>query len=140
MLPSLASLTVIRPHAQLCSALSCRRSRLRSLPLQFSLGGGYAGFAFLSTAFQRKRSQGHLLSVASLHARYEGEFALQSMYLQLLERGCVANAAIANEDGHVVLSKVSDSLIRPHVDVEEIHRTRARVSVRIRGTRHNSLC
>ena len=96
------------------------RSRLLIRPLQFSLGGGYAGFAFLSTAFQRKRSQGHLLSVASSHARYEGELALQSMYLKLLERGCVADAATMDKDGKVILSKVSDSLVRSYVDVEEI--------------------
>jgi len=42
------------------------------------------------------------------------------MYLQLLERGCVADAATMDKDGKVILSKVSDSLIRPYVDVEEI--------------------
>lgn len=74
---------------------------------QFSLGGGYAGFAFVSGAFQRRRSQGYLLSVAEPHARFEGEMEFQTQLLRLLERGCIAEVASTDNDGQPALARVS---------------------------------
>ena len=75
--------------------------------LKCSLGGGYAGFAFLSTAIQRKRSHGHLLSVAEPHTRFDGEMMIQTELLEKLERGCFAQAASGvDHNGVPTLEKV----------------------------------
>ena len=75
---------------------------------QFSLGGGYAGFAFVSSAFQRRRSQGYLLSVAEPHSRFEGEMEFQTQLLRLLERGWIAEVASTDSDGEPALVQVRE--------------------------------
>ena len=74
---------------------------------QFSLGGGYADFAFVSSAFQR-RNQGYLLFVAEPHSRFEGEMEFQTQLLRLLERGCIAEVASTDSDDQPALVQVRE--------------------------------
>ena len=59
-----------------------------------SIGGSYLGWAWNSSALQRRKEETHIATVASPGASCEGELTLQCKIVHELEKGCIASAKV----------------------------------------------
>ncbi|CAN0092719.1 unnamed protein product, partial [Ectocarpus fasciculatus] len=71
-----------------------------------SVGGSYFGWPWRTQAVQRLKRQTHVGTLASTGACCQGEIGLQCEILGLLQRGCVGECMLTDDDGTTYLQEV----------------------------------
>ncbi|CAN0322388.1 unnamed protein product, partial [Ectocarpus sp. 13 AM-2016] len=71
-----------------------------------SVGGGYFGWPWRTQAVQRLKRQTHVGTLASTGACCQGEIGLQCEILGLLQRGCLGECMLTEDDGTTYLQEV----------------------------------